>query len=67
MTTKARVLVVGMGGVGTMAAYALEKGGLATVTAVARSTYSTITALGIDIVSVDHGTISSWRPSSSWS
>lgn len=53
MTT--RILTVGMGGVGTMAAYALETGGKAEVTAVLRFTYNTVEKKGIDMDSIEHG------------
>ena len=56
------VLLVGGGGVGTMAAYNLEKGGLATVTAVLRSNYQAVKQGGFNIDSIDHGTIKGWRP-----
>ncbi|KAK4187769.1 putative 2-dehydropantoate 2-reductase [Podospora australis] len=60
---KHNVLVIGSGGVGTMAAYALEKGGRATVTAVLRSNFAVVQKRGFDIDSRDHGKISGWRPS----
>lgn len=61
-----RVLVVGTGGVGTMAAYALESGGKAKVTAVMRSNYSAVERDGIDINSIEHGhDIRAWRPTAS--
>ncbi|KAI1122569.1 putative 2-dehydropantoate 2-reductase [Nemania abortiva] len=60
---KARVLVVGTGGVGTLAAYALETGGKAEVTAVMRSNYAAVEKNGIDIDSIEHGhDIKGWRP-----
>ncbi|KAH8659635.1 putative 2-dehydropantoate 2-reductase [Ilyonectria robusta] len=60
---KARVLIVGTGGVGTMAAYALESGGKAEVTAVMRSNYDAVVKNGIDIDSIEHGhDIKGWRP-----
>lgn len=63
---KARVLIVGMGGVGTMAAYALETGGKAEVTAVLRSNYAAVEKNGLDIDSVEYGKdIRGWRPTSS--
>lgn len=63
-TKKARVLLIGSGGVGTMAAYALEAGGLAEVTAVCRSNYDTVMKSGFTIDSIDHGhDITGWRPS----
>lgn len=63
--TKANVLLVGSGGVGTMAAYALEKGGKASVTAVLRSNYKTVSEKGFDINSIQHGEIRKWKPSAS--
>ncbi|CAI7597069.1 unnamed protein product [Penicillium crustosum] len=60
---KTRVLVVGTGGIGTMAAYALEHGGLAQVTAVMRSNYDAAVKNGIDIDSVQWGQIKAWKPS----
>lgn len=61
---KARVLVVGSGGVGTLAAYALETGGKATVTAVFRSNYDAVVKNGITIDSIQHGhDIKGWKPS----
>ncbi|KAK3688958.1 ketopantoate reductase PanE/ApbA-domain-containing protein [Podospora appendiculata] len=62
-SAKANVLVVGSGGVGTMAAFALEKGGKASVTAVLRSNFAAVQQSGFDIKSLDHGDIQAWRPS----
>ncbi|CAJ2509075.1 Uu.00g141010.m01.CDS01 [Anthostomella pinea] len=46
-----------------MAAYALESGGKAEVTAVLRSNYDAVEASGIDIDSIEHGhDIKGWRP-----
>ncbi|RYC59103.1 hypothetical protein CHU98_g7095 [Xylaria longipes] len=60
---KERVLIIGTGGVGTMAAYALETGGKAEVTAVMRSNYAAVEKNGIDIDSIEHGHgIKGWRP-----
>lgn len=56
---------MGSGGVGTMAAYALEKGGKASVTAVLRSNYSVVKEKGFDIISLEHGEITGWRPTTS--
>ncbi|KAH7407762.1 ketopantoate reductase PanE/ApbA-domain-containing protein [Cadophora sp. MPI-SDFR-AT-0126] len=61
-TTKSNVLLVGSGGVGTMAAYNLEAGGLATVTAVLRSNFKAVSENGFTITSVDHGEIKGWKP-----
>ncbi|KAL4908872.1 hypothetical protein BDW74DRAFT_165594 [Aspergillus multicolor] len=61
---KARILIVGTGGVGTMAAYALERGGKARATAVLRSSYETVLKHGLRIYSVQYGRdIEGWRPS----
>jgi ketopantoate reductase len=63
---KARVLIVGTGGVGTLAAYALEIGGKATVTAVMRSNYDAVKEKGITIDSIEHGhDIKGYRPTES--
>lgn len=59
---KANVLLIGSGGVGTMAAYNLEIGGLAAVTSVLRSSYTTVSSVGFTIDSVDHGNIIGWKP-----
>ncbi|KKY13514.1 putative 2-dehydropantoate 2-reductase [Diplodia seriata] len=63
--SRIRVLVVGTGGVGTMASVALEKSGRATVTSVLRSNYDQVKAHGFEIDSCDHGKLSGWRPSHS--
>lgn len=60
---KSNILVVGFGGIGTITAYNLEAGGLATVTGVLRSNYDLVKERGFRIWSVDHGDIESWRPS----
>lgn len=62
---KSRVLVVGTGGIGTMAAYALEVGGAAEVTAVMRSNYESAVKNGIDLDSVQWGQVKAWRPTNS--
>ncbi|KAM0540856.1 hypothetical protein ACHAPJ_013468 [Fusarium lateritium] len=59
---KSRILVVGAGGIGTIAAYALEKNDKAEVTAVMRSNYDAAVESGIDIDSPEHGQIKAWRP-----
>lgn len=61
-SSKANVLLVGSGGVGTMGAYALESGGLAEVTAVLRSNFSVVSEKGFDISSIDHGEVKAWKP-----
>ncbi|CAG8949503.1 hypothetical protein HYFRA_00007733 [Hymenoscyphus fraxineus] len=62
MTPKVKVLLIGSGGVGTMAAYNLETGGQATVTTVLRSNYHFVKENGFTITSIDHGDIKGWRP-----
>lgn len=65
MSTKGKstILLVGSGGVGTMATYALETGGQAAVTAVCRSNYDAVKTAGFNIDSLDHGQgITGFRP-----
>jgi ketopantoate reductase len=63
---KARVLIVGTGGVGTMSAYALMQGGKADVTAVMRSNYDAAVKNGISIDSIQYGhDIKGFRPTTS--
>lgn len=62
---KANCLLVGCGGIGTIAALNLERGGLAAVTAVLRSNYKHVTEHGFVIESVDHGSINGFKPSNS--
>lgn len=60
---KVKILLIGSESVGTMAAYALETGGLAEVTSVLRSNFSAVEQSGFSIDSVDHGRgICGWRP-----
>ena len=64
MSSKIKVLIVGGGGVGTMAAYALETGGKASVTMVLRSNFAAVQQNGFTIDSIQHGhDIKNWRPS----
>ena len=61
---KARILLIGSGGVGTMASYALELSGQAEVTSVLRSNYDAVQKYGFSIDSVQHGNgIKGFRPS----
>ena len=62
---KAQLLIIGTGGVGTMAAHALETGGKAQVTAVMRSNYDVVSKKGINIDSLEHGQVKAWKPSES--
>ncbi|KAK1672490.1 ketopantoate reductase PanE/ApbA C terminal-domain-containing protein [Colletotrichum godetiae] len=59
---KARVLLVGCGGIGTIAALNLEAGGLARVTAVLRSNFDIVNRNGFTIHSCEHGDKEGWRP-----
>jgi 2-dehydropantoate 2-reductase len=60
---KTRVLLVGSGGVGTMASYALEIGGQAEVTSILRSNYDAVQKSGFSIDSIQHGNgIKGFRP-----
>lgn len=62
-TPKTRVLLVGSGGVGTMASYALEVGGKAEVTSVLRSNYAHVKEHGFNIDSLEHGNgITGFKP-----
>lgn len=48
-----------------MAAYNLEVGGKATVTAVLRSNFAAVQNDGFSIDSIDHGKVDGWRPTES--
>jgi ketopantoate reductase len=65
MSGKANVLLVGSGGVGTLAAYNLEVGGLTSVTSVLRSNHDAVAQNGFTITSLDHGYVKGWKPSAS--
>lgn len=57
----AKVLLIGTGGVGSIAAYTLQTNGVE-VSAVARSAYDTLTQDGFTIESVDYGKIENFKP-----
>jgi ketopantoate reductase len=61
-SSKASVLLVGGGAVGTIAAVNIEAGGLGAVTLVARSNYQQVKSFGYEIESIDHGRLKAWRP-----
>lgn len=63
MAQRSEVLLVGCGGIGTIAALNLEIGGKAAVTAVLRSNYEHVVEKGFSIKSVDHGKVEEFRPS----
>lgn len=56
-----KVLVVGLGGVGVIAAYTLQQNGCE-VAAVIRSDYELVKDRGYEIESADFGHVDSWRP-----
>lgn len=58
----ANVLLVGCGGIGTIAALNLQTGGKARVTTVLRSNYDHVKQHGFHIRSLDHGVVESFRP-----
>lgn len=57
-----KVLIVGSGGVGVMAAYAMDLSPQTEVTVVIRSDYDVVTKRGYKIDSVDYGIIESYKP-----
>ena len=63
MGIKARVLLIGCGGVGSISALNLETGGKAAVTAVVRSSYDVVKDRGFNIKSIDHGVVKGFMPS----
>ncbi|GMM27810.1 hypothetical protein DAMA08_005260 [Martiniozyma asiatica (nom. inval.)] len=60
--SKSKILLVGMGGVGSIAAYTLEHVGKSEVTVVARSSYDILTTKGFTIESLDYGHIEGFKP-----
>lgn len=58
-----KILIVGSGGVGVMAAYALDLSPLAEVAVVVRSDYDIVQERGYKIESVDYGKIEKYTPS----
>ncbi|CZR45210.1 putative 2-dehydropantoate 2-reductase family protein [Fusarium proliferatum ET1] len=62
---KDRVLLIGSGGIGTIAALNLERGDLAEVTSVLRSNFEVVRSKGFTIRSCQHGDIHNWRPTES--
>ncbi|ANB11246.1 hypothetical protein AWJ20_4049 [Sugiyamaella lignohabitans] len=61
-TTKVQVLLVGSGGVGTIASLALEQSHQVEVTSVIRSDYDIVVEKGFTIESIDYGNLTGWRP-----
>jgi 2-dehydropantoate 2-reductase len=63
IANKARVLLIGSGSVGTIAAHALEAGRKAAVSIVCRSNYDVVKREGFSIDSIEHGRdITNFRP-----
>jgi ketopantoate reductase len=60
---KSSALLIGCGGVGSIAALNLESSGRLEVSAVLRSNYEAVKRDGFKIKSCDHGIIDNWRPS----
>lgn len=58
-----KILIIGGGGVGTIAAYNLELSGRAVVSMVLRSNFEVVSNQGFSIESCDHGKVQGWRPS----
>ncbi|KAJ5553303.1 2-dehydropantoate 2-reductase [Penicillium frequentans] len=63
MAQKSRILLVGCGGVGTIAALNLEHGNKAEVSCVLRSNFEIVNKQGFTIRSCEHGDLTEWRPS----
>ncbi|CAR22291.1 ketopantoate reductase family protein [Lachancea thermotolerans CBS 6340] len=63
MDSKCKVLLVGSGGVGTIASYALEYAGKTKVTSVLRSDYDRVLEKGFSINSCDYGNGLIFKPS----
>ncbi|KAJ5664116.1 2-dehydropantoate 2-reductase [Penicillium longicatenatum] len=63
MAQKSRILLVGCGGVGTIAALNLEHGNKAEVSCVLRSNFEIVNMQGFTIRSCEHGDLTAWRPS----
>ncbi|KAK4686277.1 hypothetical protein P7C73_g3854, partial [Tremellales sp. Uapishka_1] len=56
------ILLIGLGSIGSIYAYLLEKSGKARVTAVARSNYSLYTTSGVTLETERFGKIENWKP-----
>lgn len=65
MSQASQILLIGSGGVGTIAALNIESGGGGHVTAVLRSNYDVVHQKGFQIESCDHGVLKGWRPARS--
>ncbi|THH30314.1 hypothetical protein EUX98_g3892 [Antrodiella citrinella] len=56
------ILLLGLGAVGAIYAFVLQRSGLARVTVVARSNYEAVKERGMDIQSLKYGEHKGWRP-----
>ena len=65
MASKASALLIGCGGVGTICALNLERGGKVAVSAVLRSGYDVVQSSGFNIKSIDHGVVKGFKPTAS--
>ncbi|KAF8579712.1 hypothetical protein K439DRAFT_1415972 [Ramaria rubella] len=63
ITLMLEVCVVGLGALGTLYGFAIERSGKARVTAVCRSNYDIVKTRGIDIKSEKFGDFDAWKPS----
>ena len=61
MQTQPEILCIGFGALGTIYSYLLSRGG-ASITAVARSNYTTLTTTGIHISSAKYGEVEAYKP-----
>lgn len=62
MGLETRILAVGGGGVGTIAALNLVASGRVSLTLALRSNFNAVSQNGFQIRSVDHGVLKNWRP-----
>lgn len=56
------ILLIGLGSLGSIYSYCLERAGAARVTAVARSNYKLYTTTGVTLRTQRYGVIENWRP-----
>ncbi|WWC86262.1 uncharacterized protein L201_001135 [Kwoniella dendrophila CBS 6074] len=56
------ILLIGLGSIGSIYAYLLERSSKARVTAVARSNYNLYTTTGVTLQTTRFGTIENWKP-----
>jgi ketopantoate reductase len=66
MATQQRILVIGGGALGVLAALNLEASLGVSVSLVLRSNFDVVSKHGYDIKSCDHGELRNWRPAEGW-